>query len=140
MRTLLEKLGIVDRASFWAFVKQFAKFGIVGISNTLISLAIYYALVFLGLHYIIAYIIAFVISVLNAYYWSRKYVFNQSKDKSKWQLAKVYVVYGFTFLLSMGLLYLMVDFIGISELIAPIINLCVTVPLNFLLNKFWAFR
>lgn len=28
----------------------------------------------------------------------------------------------------------------VSEWIAPIINLLVSVPLNFLINKFWAFK
>jgi putative flippase GtrA len=33
-----------------------------------------------------------------------------------------------------------VGFFGVSKLIAPILNLLVSVPVNFLLNKFWAFR
>ena len=141
MKKLLAKLGIEDTLGFWAFAKQFIKFGIVGVSNTLLSLLIYYILVLLGVHYILSNTIAFAISVLNAYYWNRKYVFKQNEKKSAGrQLAKVYAAYGFTFLLSTGLLFLMVDVLGISELVAPLINLCVTVPLNFLLNKFWAFR
>ena len=140
MKKLLSKLGIVDLPSFWAFAKQFLKFGIVGISNTLLALAIYYALVFFGVNYILSNTVAFAISVLNAYYWNRKFVFGQSGKSKPVQLAKVYAAYGLTFLLSTGLLFLMVDVLGISELVAPLINLCVTVPLNFLLNKFWAFK
>ena len=140
VKALLKKLGIVDCATFGAFVKQFVKFGIVGLSNTLISLGVYYSLVMIGLYYIAAHAIAFALSVLNAYYWSSKFVFKQSKGNRKWRLAKVYTVYGFTFLLSVGLLYTLVEILGVSELIAPLINLCITVPLNFLLNKFWAFR
>jgi putative flippase GtrA len=34
----------------------------------------------------------------------------------------------------------MVNYLNISEFIAPILNLIITIPLNFLLNKFWAFR
>jgi len=118
---------------------QFIKFGIVGVSNTLISLGIYYALLFLGVHYILANMIAFFISVLNAYYWNRKYVFKPD-ESSKYTVIKIYGAYGVTFLLSTGLLFVMVDIIGVSEFIAPIINLCITVPLNFALNKFWVFK
>ena len=126
---------------FLASVKQFLKFGVVGTSNTLLFLAIYYVLVlFAGVHYILANAIAFSISVLNAYYWNSKYVFKGNTGNMPKQLAKVYASYGTTFLVSTGLLFLMVDTIGISEVVAPVINLGVTVPLNFLLNKFWAFR
>jgi len=121
-------------------LKQFIKFGIVGVSNTLISLAVYYLLVFLGMHYLIAHAIAFVLSVLNAYYWNRKYVFDSAKQNTKNQLVKIYIAYGATFLLSLLLLFLMIDILDISHLIAPLINLAITVPLNFLLNKFWVFR
>ena len=141
MKKMFDKLGIEDISDFWAFIKQFMKFGIVGISNTLLSLAIYYLLVLLGVNYILSNVVAFAVSVLNAYYWNRKYVFGQVEGSKKGrQLAKVYVSYGFTFLLSTGLLFLMVAVIGVSEFIAPLINLCITIPLNFLLNKFWAFR
>lgn len=140
MIKLLAKLGAEDIPSYTIFTKQFIKFAIVGISNTLLSLAIYYILVLIGVNYILSYVVAFALSVLNAYYWSRKYVFKHSELNKVNQLARVYISYGFTFMLSTGLLLLMVDVLRISELIAPLINLSVTMPLNYLLNKFWAFR
>jgi len=136
---LLAKLEITDRASFFLFIKQFIKFGIVGVSNTVIALGTYYLLIFLGVHYLIANGIAFVISVCNAYFWNSRFVF-KVKSKSAVPFIRVFVVYTCTALLSTGLLYLMVDILLISQWIAPLINLCITIPLNFLLNKFWALR
>lgn len=125
---------------FINLITQFIKFGIVGVSNTLISLGIYYICVYFGCHYIIANIVGFLISVLNAYYWNKKYVFKaESKDRFS-MLIKTYVSYGITFVLSTVLLYIMVDILKISEYIAPIINLCITVPLNFIINKLWTFK
>jgi len=121
--------------------RQFIKFGIVGVSSTLITLAVYYVLVFLSVHYAIAYAVAFAISVMNAFYWNRRFVFKQASEKIKIkQIAKVYVSYGFTLLISTCILMLFVDVIGISDMIAPIITLCIIVPMNFFLNKFWAFK
>lgn len=139
MKKLLVKLGISDRTSLIAFVKQFLKFGIVGVSNTLISLGIYYLLIFVGVHYIVANIIAFVVSVCNAYFWNSRYVFSKKDGSGAKPFIKTIVAYGATFLLSTGLLFVMVDVIHVSKWIAPLINLCITVPLNFLLNKFWTF-
>ena len=139
MKRLFVKLGISDAGSFFAFFAQFIKFGLIGVSNTLVALGVYYSLLFAGLHYITAHAGGFVISVLNAYYWNGKFVFKTNDGKKTVRLAKVYVSYGITFLLSTAMLFLMVDILGISGLIAPVINLFFTVPANFLLNKFWVF-
>ena len=56
-------------------------------------------------------------------------------------LIKTYISYSFTGLfLNSILLMLWVQVFHISEYIAPVINLLVSVPVNFLINKFWAFR
>lgn len=120
--------------------KQFFKFGLVGISNTLIGLACYYVLVFFHVHYIIANTVGFVIGVLNSYYWNNRYVFTDRKGDHLSAIMKMYMAYGATFLLGTLLLYIMVDIIGISELVAPVINLLITVPVNFILNKYWAMK
>lgn len=121
-------------------IYQFIKFGLVGCSNTVISLAIYYVLVYFKINYIIANIVGFIVSVLNAYYWNSKYVFKSNNNNKKSKIIKTYCSYGLTFLLSNGLLYFQVDILGISKIIAPIVSLLVTIPTNFLLNKFWTFK
>ena len=127
-----------------ALVIQFIKFGLVGVSNTAVSLLVYY--VFLWINpawYLAGNVAGWVVSVANAFFWNNKYVFTGSS--SGWKaalrkLGKTYLSYGATFLLSTALLYLEVDVLSWSAVISPILNLLVTIPLNFLLNKFWAFR
>ena len=126
--------------SLFELAKQFLKFGIVGISNTAIYLAVYYLLLSIGVNYLIANCVGFVVSVINAYFWNNKYVFSQSSSKPTQTFIKVFVSYGSTFLLSTGLLYVLVQLLGVSDVIAPLLILVITVPLNFLLNKFWAFK
>lgn len=124
-----------------AVITQFIKFGIVGVSNTLISLFVYYTLIYLNFHYIFANTSGFVISVINAYYWNSKYVFKTEESRNVIKsFIKVFMSYSSTFALGTFLLYLWVDVFNISNLIAPIINLIVTIPLNFLLNKLWAMK
>lgn len=126
---------------------QFIKFGLVGVSNTFVHLAIYYILLFLNINYIVANSLGFIISVLNAYFWNNKFVFNKKEEKNEKdtikttlkKLAKVYVSYTFTFILSNILIYVWVDLLHISDKIAPIINSIITIPINFLMNKLWAF-
>lgn len=136
---------------FAAFM-QFVKFGIVGVSNTLISYVLY-ALSLLAFQklgilpradYLVAQVIAFVLSVLWSFYWNNKMVFvlKEGEKRSLWKaLIKTYISYSFTGLfLNSILLILWVQVCHMSEFIAPIINLLISVPLNFLINKFWAFR
>ena len=122
---------------------QFIKFGIVGASNTAISYVTYAVLVFLGLNYILSNVISFIVSVLNSFYWNNKYVFKETKESRSAlkTLAKTFLAYGFTgLILSNILLVVWIDVLHISKYIAPIINLVVTIPFNFLLNKLWAFK
>lgn len=140
MKKLLISLGISNLTSFRFFVLQFLKFGIIGVSNTVIALAIYYVLVFFSMHYLIANTIAFALSVLNAYYWNSKYTFETKEYDRRLQIVRIYLAYGVTFLLGTGLMFLQVNVLGVSEWVAPIVNLCITVPLNFVLNKFWVFK
>ena len=147
---------------------QFIKFGIVGVSNTLISEAVYCVLVYFDVPYLLAYFIGFLLSVLNAYYWSNKYVFKEDPGQGGrvwWKvLLKTYVAYFWGFLVSSALLVFWVDIVRLSrdlgglaeifanygfsqfdagflgEVLAAGINMLITVPMNYFVNKFWAYR
>ena len=125
-------------------VYQFFKFGIVGASNTLIAYVIYSICVYTGIHYLLANALGFFISVLNAYYWSDRFVFKKGEGESRsgvWTLVKTYIAYGSTgLLLASILLYSYVDKLHISEYIAQLLVLVITIPLNFIINKFWSFK
>ena len=132
----------MQEKSGWEPLIQFVKFGFVGVSNTLISMAVYYICLALRIHYIAANTLGFVIGTINAYFWNNRYVFRQKEGEirdTKKSLAKVFVSYGVTLGISTALLAFWVDGLHISEKAAPILNLLVTIPLNFVLNKFWAF-
>ena len=121
---------------------QFIKFGMVGVANTLITLVSYWVLVHIGLYYIISYAVGYLLGIANAYFWNNRYVFTHGREERSHvkSAAKVLISYGFTFLLSELLLYIQIDQLSWSHTVAPIINLFITIPLNFLLNKFWAFH
>lgn len=124
-------------------VRQFLKFGMVGALNTVLSYLItnvcYYRF---GLHEQTSNLIAFLITVLVSYLLNSRFVFRQEGDEAWYRaLAKVYASYALTELVLAGtLLFLQERLLGIPHFIATFLNLCLTVPLNFLLNKFWAYR
>ena len=68
-------------------IRQFIRFGLVGLSNTLIGYVIYLvslklfraAGLFPGTDYYVAQGVMFVLSVLWSFYWNNKYVFKRAK-------------------------------------------------------------
>ena len=140
-------LGIFHRSitdEQWNALMQFVKFGLVGVSNTLISYIVYVIFLLFGAHYLVGSIVGFIVSVLNSFYWNNKYVFKEQEGEHRALLPalfKVFLSYAATGLvLNNILLIVLVDVLHVSEYIAPIINLLITIPLNFVLNKVWAFH
>ena len=119
---------------------QFVKFCLVGVSNTAVSLIVYYGFVLVNERlYIVGNTAGFILSVLNAYFWNSRFVFKKRDEKAK-TIGKTFLAYSVNLLISTGILYLIVDILHISELIAPLINLVVTLPINYLLNKLWVMK
>ena len=152
LEILFRLIGRELKNDFYQTFIQFVKFGIVGVSNTVISYVLYLLSLLIfkkfeymrSMDYLIAQLISFLLSVLWSFYWNNKMVFITPKGKKRnigKALLKTYISYSFTGLfLNSILLVLWVQVCGISEYIAPIINLFVSVPLNFIINKFWAFK
>lgn len=120
---------------------QFIKFSIVGISNVVVNLLVYYLLLVCNIHYIVSNSIGYVAGILNSYCWNNHYVFQTEGQGLFWKkFGKVLVCYGITYFITTLLLYILVDINGLSDKLAPIRVLFVTTPINFCLNKYWAFK
>ncbi len=122
-------------------IKQIFKFSLVGILNTAICLGIYYFLLFCGVNYLIAYTFGFLGSVINSFCFNKKFVFVQKQEQRVIVLfIKVFLSYLFSFGFSLLLMYILVNVLRIPSVIAPILKMIVVIPINFVLNKFWAFK
>ena len=130
---------------------QFFKFGIVGASNTLVSYLLnLFCLVVLDKYdvaydYVIANTVAFVLSVLWSFYWNERFVFTKQNEDYKSnkfvRLLKMYLSYGFTgIILNNVLSFVWISVLGISKVIAPLINSAIGVPINYVINKKWTFE
>ncbi len=136
----------------WQSLFQFVKFGLVGVFNTVFSYAINIGCIMIfrqtamdaDMRKYVANAIAFVISVFASFLLNRKFVFELEEGQSRSfgkALLKCYASYFTTgIVLNSFLLFLWVNICGISELIAPLINLIASIPINFILNKLWAFK
>ena len=131
-------------------MKQFIKFCVVGMSNTLIAYLINMFILWLltGIKwhydYILANAMAFILSVLWSYFWNNGYVFKAKEGEcrdSKEIIVKTYILYGFTGIVLNGfLLWIWVDIMGVPKIIAPWLNPVFSVAFTYIMSKLWIYR
>ena len=118
--------------------KQFILFCIVGASNTLITFGVYTLLLAIGVQYLISTTIGYICGIINGYLWTSKVVFKKKKTIDN--ATKFVVVNVITIAVNTSLMLLWVDVLSIHKLLAQVITVCFTMPLNFILNKIWTYR
>jgi putative flippase GtrA len=119
---------------------QFVKFGIVGVSNTLLAFAIYTVLLkVFGVWYLGASAIGFVVGAVNGFLLNRRWTFaghvGDSLTPVRWG-----IVQGCGLALNLGLLYLFVDGAGIEKLLGQALATGIVTVITFLVNRAWTFR
>lgn len=117
---------------------QFIKFAFVGVANTLISLAVYGLLLNLGMWYIMASTIGYLVGLLNGYIANSIWVFNKKLEVAT--SAKFVGVYLSALLINLVLLYLMVEIGGLNSFFAQVIVVGFNLIYNYTLSKLWTFR
>ncbi len=128
------------RSSGAPVVVQFVKFGIVGVSNTLLTFAVYTLLLKgFGVWYLAASAIGFVVGAVNGFLWNRRWTFRghvgDALTPVRWG-----VVQGCGLGLNLGLLYLLVHDAGLNKLLGQAFATVVVTVLTFIANRAWTFR
>lgn len=119
---------------------QFVKFGIVGISNTLLALTIYTVLVeVVDVWYLAASAIGFVAGAVNGFLLNRRWTFAGHKGDAltpvRWG-----VVQSCGLLLNLGLVALCVESLGLGKLLGQVVAISIVVVVTFVANRAWTFR
>jgi len=118
---------------------QLFKFGLVGGSGYLINLAVFAALVSLGVHHTIAAVGAFCVAVTNNFLWNRYWTFGPGEGPAHFQAARFFAVSLASLGLNLAVLEILVVNHVVGELPAQAIAVAVAMPFNFLGNKLWTF-
>lgn len=128
----------IDRKTLW----QFIKFGLVGCSNSAVTLIVYYICIWLlgADFYLVGQTVGYIAAVINSFFWNSRYVFNDSRVNKTNAFMKMCLCNVVVYAMQMVLLYWFVDMMSVSEKIAPVVVILVTLPVNFILNKVFAFR
>ena len=117
--------------------EQIFKFVIVGGLSFVLDFIIYYVLThWLGVYYITSGFFSFTLSLIFNYLMSMKFVFKSKDDLKK---THEFAIFATMSVMGLGLnllcLYIMVDYLGIHDLIAKVLTAGVVMVFNFVTRK-----
>ena len=120
---------------------QLVRFGTVGATGYAVNLAAFAVCVhLLAIDYRVSAVLAFVVSVVNNFWWNRHWTFGAKQDHPMIQGARFFAIsllaFGFTYLVLVAL----VSGAGLSKVPAQAIAIAAGTPLNFVGQKLWSFR
>jgi putative flippase GtrA len=119
---------------------QLVKFCAVGASGYAVNLTVFALVVEgLGAHHLVGATVAFVVAVLNNFWWNRHWTFRAGHGHAGFQAARFFAVSVAAFLFAASVLELLVSVLGVPEVLAQALSILAATPLNFVGNKMWSF-
>jgi putative flippase GtrA len=117
---------------------QFVRFCLVGASGFAVNLAVYAAMLSLGLHYLAAAAVSFVVAALSNFLWNRRWTFEARTAGWFGQCSRALLVSGLSLGLNQVFLLALVA-ADAGRLEAQAAAILLVTPLSFAANKVWAF-
>lgn len=138
----MDKLkSIIKKLWNFAFHTEAGLYLVFGVLTTVVSLIVYYALELLGSGYWVATVFKNVAGILFAYFTNRGMVFG-SKAEGVEKLNEFYKFVSsrlLTFALDLGMMYVLVDLLGVNELVSGTLSTVIVIVLNYVLSKIFVF-
>jgi len=131
-----------DDSTMVAWISQALKFGLVGISNTLVDWALYFALTrWLGLSTlpVLAKAISYGAGIINSYVWNKRWTF-RSTESGPLSVVLFFIISLIALGLNAAVLHLGLNVFGTGEVVALITATGFTLLWNFLMSKWVVFR
>jgi putative flippase GtrA len=120
---------------------QLGRYGVVGamgyiVNNVVFALSVHV----LDIHFRIAAVLAFLVSVTHNFIWNRHWTFDARDGHAGFQAARFFAVSLGAFLVTFGVLNLLVSVAHLPKVPANALAVIAGVPLSFLGQKLWSFK
>lgn len=122
-------------------MRQFLKFGIVGLTNTCIDFFIYSLLVYCGAYPLLANVVSFTCGAFNSFYSNKNFTFKK-EDESNFHKninIRFIIINLITLLFSQVILWIALLTLG-SPMSGKIISIFATFIIGFFMNKIFVFK
>jgi len=121
-------------------IKQAIKYGVVGVSNTLITaIVIWIMMKIFGFSDITSNITGYVAGVLNSFVWNKQWTFRSSAGWIS-SAIRFMAVFGVCYLLQLWLLLYLNKTLIIDPYYNQLIAMAFYTVINFVMNKYFTFR
>jgi len=121
-------------------IKQVIKYGLVGVSNTLITAAVIWVMMkMFDCSAILSNIAGYTAGVLNSFVLNKKWTF-RSSDSWLSSAARFGAVFAICYLLQFSLLLYLNKTLSIDQYYNQLIAMAFYTAVNFLMNKFYTFK
>jgi putative flippase GtrA len=118
---------------------QLAKFCTVGASGYVVNLAVFSALVYADVYYLLSAVCSFLVAVTNNYTWNRLWTFRNRRGHLVYQGLRFLLVSAVALGANLAFLAALVA-LGLPKVPAQAIAIALVTPWNFVANKLWSFR
>ena len=117
-------------------IKQFIKFILVGILNTIFGYGLWAILIFAGMHYALAVILSTIIAVLFNFKTTGCIVFKNKDNKLLWKFIQMYIVTTFLSILVLKC----AKMLNINLYLAGFFLTGIIAMISFIIQKYYVFR
>lgn len=121
-------------------IKQAVKYGIVGVSNTLITAVVIWVMMkIFGCSSILSNVVGYSAGVVNSFILNKQWTF---KSSAGWLSSAVRfgIVFGICYLMQLGVLIYLNKYLAIDPYYNQLIAMVFYTVINFLMNKFYTFK
>lgn len=136
-------MSLTQRLTSRRGVRQFVKFGIVGVSGALVNYVVYSALLYERTEHWLAYAVGFILGGVNNYWWNRLWTFRSQGHAGK-ELAQFITVSAVALGISEIVLFVALRVLPaampLRNSTAWLAATIVGMGWNFFVNKYWTFR
>jgi putative flippase GtrA len=116
------------------------RFGIVGVSQNALNVAVFAVAARLGMHYRAAAVLAGAAAFVASFLMNRHWTFTGRGGPIHLQGARYLLVFASAVALGVVLLTLFVEVAGVPEVAAQVAAILIVSPLSFLAQRTWVFR
>ena len=122
------------------FLEQLFDFWVIGLLGAGIQLILLFSLTsYLSLNYLIAGIIAFIITTVYSFLSNRHFTFHSRKGFLVCE-ERFFIISFVCFIINTTLLYFLTSVFGIFYLLSQIFSGCVIFVSSFFMHKYWTFQ
>ena len=127
------------------FLRQFVKFALVGIMNTIIDFGTYILLTrffpWFAENYLVANGISFLLAITNSFYINKYWTFNScQKENTTLQYIKFISLCSISLIIVETILFCLIDFFSFYDLLAKLVSMFFGTFFNFYFSRIFVFK